>query len=210
LIKAVFREAATPAAYPPIVLSRAAKELTQDDHAHKPARAEDDVRLAQTTTIAPDGTRLPTLQRRIRNWPWTATEFVYHYLFGNGAPVDLAKVGLAEKFINAPSVKGITEKFIADNLAKASPGYTYANSEAGRPSTDVSNVKWEPFLFSVGRSTVFMNVECGETTCKFTFGIRDEFRDPFDLEERGIKDAEVPGSKTYPITLDWSVERAYR
>jgi hypothetical protein len=127
---------------------------------------------------------------------WTTWDFVKHYFFGGGSTVDLANVGLSDEFRNSSSVRGLTNGFIGDTLERAYPGYMSS-------ATGGSDVTYEPNLFSVGHSTLYMSSGCGVTTCAFNFQIRDSFRDPLDI---GVG---IPGGTSYKINDNWTVLRPY-
>ncbi len=126
---------------------------------------------------------------------WQTHDFVLHYYFGLGIGIKLGDVGLANAFENTPSVKGITQKLINNVMRNAFDGLKASD----RGSSDVT---WDPNLFSVGRSTLFMDAACGRDTCDFAFGIRDRFVDPVNL---GFEVGRWP----YDIHHDWTERRRF-
>jgi hypothetical protein len=127
---------------------------------------------------------------------WSHSDFVKHYFSGDGETVNLGDVGLGKPFENTDSVTSETERLMSEVLSVAKDGY----SALGRGDT---NVTFEPDLYSVGNSTLFMDAACGGGSCTFDFKIRDWFRDPLDI---GM---ELPGGQPYRINHDWQVERGF-
>jgi len=141
--------------------------------------------------------------------------FVFHYYFGGGDPVDLSSVGLSNQFRNSASVRAAVNQFQA-LLAKQ--GASYARSAcAGKKSgtasasfvfasSTVTNVTQDDCLFSVGQSTFFRSAACQliadcctkqfSMTCGSAFGIRDWFRDPLSSGYEG-------GGTPYQISTSW-------
>ena len=143
-------------------------------------------------------------------------QFVEHYFFGNGSPLDLGQMGLGGTFEGASSVVGAVASFESAILAQGASlaGSLCAGQKSGtqvavfnsesQTITDVTNV---PCLYSVGHSTFF---ERGISTLvadccshKFTirllerYHIKDEFANPVNL---GF---ELPGGHPYPINYDF-------
>jgi len=147
---------------------------------------------------------------------FSTVDFVWHYFRGGGAPIDLAQVGLTNAFRNTPSVSSAVSQFknITDLVAKVKAVSSCQECNQGsksfqftREDRTVTNVTFEPNLFSVGRSTFFRSASCSGVSdcssrtysyfCNFSFSIRDKFVDPINL---GI---EILGATPFPITADW-------
>lgn len=149
---------------------------------------------------------------------WTTRDFVEHYASGSGRTVDLAQVGLLDRFRNTRSVRNTIKEFemrqmrIAERQAnnicgrsQNSKTETTTFSDGDRTVTDVT--RDAPF-FSVGNSSFFRSSRCSiEVNCSrriirlqgtMTFEIKDWFQNPLDI---GI---ELPKAKTYRITAKWS------
>jgi RHS repeat-associated protein len=142
--------------------------------------------------------------------------FVWHYYFGRGAPIDLAEVGLAEAFRKSKSVRARTREF-RDHLAANARGNAIAECKGcttgaasfmvQTTSNTTTDVTRAPRLFSVGNSTFFRSGGCSGSVnctvrtytyaCTASFAIRDWFRDPLD---RGFE----VGGTPYRINLSWN------
>ncbi|WP_238701871.1 RHS repeat domain-containing protein [Mariprofundus erugo] len=127
------------------------------------------------------------------NYQWGTMDFVNRYFTGGG-DVTLKSVGLGSSFENAASVQSQVRDFIIGTIIYAQDGYSF--SDRG-----VSNVTWEPNLFSVGKSPFFKSVTCSRGLCIYNFGIKDWFRDPIGVE--------LPGGTPYRISHSWSLKVAY-
>jgi RHS repeat-associated protein len=144
-------------------------------------------------------------------------DFVNHYFYGSGQTVDLGAVGLLAAFQNAASVRSSVNSFKDKTKSAAEaqarslcPQCTNGTQSASfnLDDRDVTNVRNEPCLYSVGNSTFFRSANCGVTAncdnrtysygCSLGFNIRDWFRDPLDI---GV---ELPGGTPYRITAGWS------
>jgi hypothetical protein len=160
-----------------------------------------------------------------RKWPlpeqggWVPGQFVWHYFTGGGKPVDLAHIGMLERFRAVPDVKRKVQEFknraeeqvkaiassardCPDYLGGFYPPFVHADTTTTRARNEI---------FCVGDSTFFrrcvcliqVNSCCGsridkyEWSCCFHFYIRDWFRDLLDL---GV---ELPGGQPYRINADW-------
>jgi len=132
---------------------------------------------------------------------WSTPDFVYHYFYGHGAPIDLADVGLLSRFQSSPSVKKAVQAF-EDKLRQHFGNGPYEGHFPGKTSTDVTS---DPRLFSVGGSTFFENAVCtqngGSPVCSLTFSIRDSFTDPLRFQDRIW--SHLPNSDTF-IQLLWA------
>jgi RHS repeat-associated protein len=140
-------------------------------------------------------------------------DFLWHYYAGGGVPIDLARVGLRDDFVNHPSVRtsvdGFKNQLRIEGIQRARSGC------AGRTSGDfradfelkdqtTTNV-YGVFscLFSVASSTFFMEGGCSMVAdccnrdmtlrCQATFSIRDRFRDVCG------PGCELPGGTPYLI-----------
>lgn len=123
------------------------------------------------------------------------SDFVLHYCFGGGSPIDLGAAGLLGGFQKSASVSGAVGAFKeivrAAALSKGQSlcGDCYKDVKTAtfnlkdRTGTDVTN---DPNLFSVGNSTFFCSAKCDITadcsartfsySCSLQFSIRDWFR----------------------------------
>ena len=151
------------------------------------------------------------------------TDFMRHYFFGGGRPVDLGSVGLLGRFRRARSVRNAvqTYRWKLITRARGDARAICRNVSAGvisRTLTDrdttVTDVTQEPGLFAVGRSTFFRNaryefiVDCQRLIFRLegllTFEIRDRFEDALDLANRDLANQDVAGAKPYSITARWT------
>jgi len=139
-------------------------------------------------------------KREARTMGGGTLDFIDHYFTGNGKRVMLQDLGLAKNFENAPSVRKVTDAFIDKIIPQAHDGFKARETSA-------TNVTWElsKGLFVVGDSTFFMEVDCQNGICTFTFSIEDEFRNPLDIE--GV---EIPGGTIYEIDHKWQIKRRFR
>jgi len=147
---------------------------------------------------------------------FSTADFVWHYYFGNGIPIDLGQVGLLDTFKNAGSVRASTFVFQAHVREAAIEKAKSLCSACGQETIsanfnlrdqDETDVTSEPNLFAVGGSTFFrsagchVRANCSTKTCSYncalTFAIRDWFRDPVGL---GI---ELLGT-IYRINASWA------
>ncbi len=142
-------------------------------------------------------------------------DFVWHYRFGGGTPIDLGAVGLLDEFQVSPSVQEAVTVFkdmihvAAGRNARAlcngcSEGVKATTFSLNNPT--VTDVTGQPCLFSVGNSTFFRTAECSAVAdcgsrvfsyeCSASFSIRDWFEKPLNIDlELGTP---------YPINASWS------
>jgi len=125
---------------------------------------------------------------------------VKHYFLGKGKPVTLNGIGLSDDFEGSPSVKALTEGFMADVMSKPIFNADFSDVKI----SDVTNV---PNLFSVGNSALSLNASCRSGSCNFTFSINDAFKDPLDIFDTFSGNFEI--GTPYPITHKWHVQRDY-
>lgn len=138
---------------------------------------------------------------------WDSLGFVKHYFTGNAGKIDLGDIGLGDEFRESQSVQDVTKGYIETVMAVAYDGYQ--NSSKGQ-----SNVTWIPNLFSVGQSTVFMDVSCNYGNCSFEFKIKDWFIDPLDIGTiahwlNQDWPTEIRGAVPYKIDYQWYEQRRY-
>jgi RHS repeat-associated protein len=152
---------------------------------------------------------------------YCTTDFVAHYFRGEGAPVDLGKVGLLSQFQGATSVRRATRDFrrqtfksVVDEARRMCRGCIGKKRgtvyDTDRRSIDVTR---EDCLFSIGNSHLNRRAACGFTAdcsartftfaCSFSFGTNDPFQDPLDLFDWFPGDIELPGAKPYNIRANW-------
>ena len=140
-------------------------------------------------------------------------DFLWHYYAGGGVPIDLARVGLRDDFVNHPSVRtsveGFKNQLRIEGIQRARSGCAGRSSGKvhdsfdlkGQTTTNVYGVF--SCLFSVASSTFFMEGSCSleadccsrnmTLRCTTTFSIRDWFRDVCG------PGCELPGGTPYPI-----------
>ncbi|HMG74378.1 MAG TPA: Ig-like domain-containing protein [Pyrinomonadaceae bacterium] len=150
--------------------------------------------------------------------PWNTWDFLQHYYFGGGQPVDLADVGLLERFQRSGSVTAATTAFkqqVLERAKKEARDQCARNAVTGKdwpgyfrlaPTSVVTDVTHEPGLFVVGHSSfyrhavgfVYPNCKCRTFRFSATLGfyIRDWFEDPLGV---GIE----PGGFVYRINASW-------
>ena len=195
-----------------------------------------DVRSNPTNLTDPSGfgpgPYRPVFHPPLPTGPWTAGDFVHHYLgefahagLAAGTTIDLADVGLLGTFQNAPSVVGRVDEFKAmvNAQAKAKAKTLSCDNPLGsfgiRDRT-TTNVVRE--IFVVGGSTFFrearIDVSVGGCVCcdgrqypttyaydgTVSFSINDAFLDPFDGDR--IIGRPLPEYGTpFGITAHWTV-----
>jgi RHS repeat-associated protein len=149
--------------------------------------------------------------------------FVGRYIGGNGAPVDLGAIGLGPTFENSSSVVAQTAVFnaLAAARARREAKGACANCNDGSRSLPFTmertslrggtSVRFDPGLFSVGRSSFFASASCFldvdrishrySYRCATQFSIDDVFTDPFDIEDsvRGIPGYDPEFASPFPI-----------
>jgi RHS repeat-associated protein len=146
------------------------------------------------------------------------SDFVLHYCLGGESPIDLGAVGLLGAFQNSASVSNSVGAFkeMARATAKMKAQSLCGICDKGTKTStfnlkdpDITNVRNEPDLYSVGNSTFFRSAQCSVSsncsdktfnfTCSLNFSIRDWFRRPL-----GENVPEVPLCKPYRINANWS------
>jgi RHS repeat-associated protein len=150
--------------------------------------------------------------------PWNTWDFLKHYYFGGGQPIDLADVGLLERFQRSGSVTAATTAFkqqVLERAKKEAREQCARNAVTGKdwpgyfrlaPTSVVTDVTHEPGLYVVGHSSfyrhavgfVYPNCKCRTFRFSATLGfyIRDWFEDPLSV---GIE----PGGFVYRINASW-------
>jgi RHS repeat-associated protein len=151
--------------------------------------------------------------------PWDTWDFLKHYYVGGGRPIDLADVGLLERFQRSGSVTAATTAFkqeVLERAKKEAREQCARNAITGKngsgyfrlaPTSVVTDVTHEPGLFVVGHSSffraavgfVYPNCKCRTFRYKATLGfyIRDWFEDPLGV---GIE----PLGFAYRINASWT------
>lgn len=157
---------------------------------------------------------------------WNTGDFIRHYYFGNGKPVNLANVGLFHEFRNSNSVKKSINEYKNRQiiLARQKAGKVCQNVhhiEATNPHIKFSDRKngiinvtenfWR--LFSIGHSTFFRSAETDlYVDCErrdlhlegmFTFSIDDAFIDARDLDNSIDGNQEFEGGTPFKIFIRW-------
>lgn len=157
---------------------------------------------------------------------WTTRDFLDHYARGNGRTVNLAYVGLLDRFRNTRSVRSAIESFktkqirlaiqksveVCRRLERTEATKTQAIfSDQDRTTT---NVRQDGPLYSVGGSTLFrsariaIDVNCVKRTLllegSLNFKINDEFSDALDSLNTISGDQDLPFSKPFKIIANWS------
>jgi RHS repeat-associated protein len=156
---------------------------------------------------------------------FSARDFWRHYRSGKKTPIDLADVGLLDKFRKASSVQKATSEF--ENLVPVALGVKAKdlcrNCNNGKQSatfsyssttkTDVTFTSLA--LFSVGRSAFYRTALCNITAdcslryyyyfCALGYSISDKYTQPFNF--RGVGPRKEVGTP-YPITASWNVRVA--
>lgn len=148
---------------------------------------------------------------------WTTRDFWDHYKGGNGRTIDLASIGLLNRFRRSRSVINIVNDFRndqinlairhADDVYRRSRGNARDKRQFSDSDTAITDVTWDGNLFSVGNSTFFRSVR-GTIEVNaprnivsldgvMTFEIKDWFKDPLDI---GV---ELPDAKIYKILAQW-------
>ena len=150
-------------------------------------------------------------------------DFVRHYFFGGGRPVDLGAVGLLGRFRRARSVRNAVETYRwklitrargdARAICRNAPSGVISRTLTDRDTT-ITDVTPEPALFAVGRSTFFRYaryefiVNCQRSILQLegllTFEIQDRFEDALDFASDTAGNQEVPRGRPYPITARWT------
>jgi RHS repeat-associated protein len=156
----------------------------------------------------------------------SAANFVGRYFFGSGEPFDLGQHGLGQEFESAESVKNAIERQnqrINEEKDSALRCYCdWQNKDKVNqtlpsnyfPTRTTTDVTWHGGLFSVGRSTFFMNTQCQLSAncklrqynfdCTTKYSIRDAFTDPLDGDRIFGSPYDLPGSAPYPIIYDFN------
>ncbi len=158
---------------------------------------------------------------------WNTIDFVKHYFTGNGKPINLANVGLLDRFRNSVSVRRAVDDFrnrqirlakqkaveVCHKLKRTNATKTQVTfSDRNNSATDVTLDIFR--LFSVGDSTFFrsaqniVKVDCVKKTLQLEtvtlFEIKDWFKDPGDIFDSTDDESEILGGQRYPIIANWS------
>ncbi len=158
---------------------------------------------------------------------WTTTDFIKHYFGGNGRTVDLANIGLLDRFRNSRSVSNAVDDFIDRKIRLAKQKAVEVCHRSERANSTIKYVAFSDRnntvtdvtldvlrLFSVGRSTFFrsarsvLDVDCAKRTIRLEgilkFSIDDAFVDAADLDSNEPGDQEYEGGIPYKIVANWS------
>lgn len=157
---------------------------------------------------------------------WTTRDFLDHYATGNGRTVNLANIGLLDRFRNTRSVRRAIESFKAKQIRLAKlKAVTVCRklerTEATKTQVIFSdrdrtttNVTQDGPLLSVGGSTFTrsaqcaLDVDCVKKTFRLEgllkFSIDDKFVDAIDLFNKIPGNQDLPFSKPYKIIANWS------
>lgn len=135
-----------------------------------------------------------------RKIKWNSTNFVKHYLFGNGEPIDLGDVGLGDEFQSTQQVHD-AEYYLHNELelfmkTTGEDSFLFRDSAFLR---DIGNNNLFNPLYSVGNSWLIMDAVCSGGICDARFYINDEFKEPLVW----AKGKEVRGATTYEINYHY-------
>ncbi len=157
---------------------------------------------------------------------WTTRDFWDHYFSGNGRAVDLASVGLLNRFQNSRSVRRAVNEFRDRQKQMARQKATAICRRVKRgdatiqftafPDRDdtVTDVTLDILrLFSVGRSTFFrsarsvLDVNCEKRTIRLegvmNFSIDDAFIDAMDIPNMIRGDQDFEDAVPFKIIASW-------
>ncbi len=157
---------------------------------------------------------------------WTTRDFLDHYATGNGRTVNLANIGLLDRFRNTSSVRRAVESFKAEQISLAKQKAVAVcrkleRTEATKTQVIFSdrdrtttNVTQDGPLLSVGGSTFIrsaqcaLDVDCVNKTFRLEgflkFSIDDKFVDAIDFFNQIPGNQDLPFSKPYKIIANWS------
>ncbi len=153
------------------------------------------------------------------------SDFLWHYIFGQGKAIYLSSVGLLGSFQNAGSVRNATSSFhgVVQQKAVDMAKSLCQGGNCNKPSTasaqfyvndSVStNVTNDECLFSVGHSAFFRKAGCTVTancssrtysySCGMNFWINDAFIDALDIYDSVPGNQDAPQGTPFKIYANW-------
>lgn len=152
---------------------------------------------------------------------WGTTDFIRHYFFGRGRPVDLGAVGLLATFRRARSVSLAVNEFKTEVIIDAQQRARLVCRRQVRGRTErytvrvrkATNVRDHLSLYAVGGSLLYFEARCTlDINCerrafslesRVDVTLNDAFVDAVDITNDIPDDQDFPGGKPYAIRAHW-------